>query len=235
MADPKTYTQEELDAKLAELAAEKEALKANRDEALSEAKKAKSALKNYDGVDPAEYKTLKTAADEAARKAALAEGNLEVWKKQVTDAHQKERDGDQKRIDKLTRALERRLVDATLAESLAKADVDPTMLPLLKLEGRRYVRVKETDDDFEPLVADERGNALIADGKGTAMSVDDLVVQKLKAQYPGAFKGTGSSGGGAPKPGAGGGGANVIPAGDGAAFLASVGDISAGKKTVAVE
>lgn len=230
MADPKTYTEEEFQA----MVAERDALKANRDEALSEAKKAKAALKNYDGVDPAEYKALKDAADEAARKQALAEGNLEAWKKQVTDAHQKEREGDAKRIAKLTKALERRLVDASLAESLAKNDVDPTMLPLLKLEGRRYVQVKETDDDFEPLVADERGNPLVADGKGSAMTVDDLVVQKLKAQYPGAFKGTGSSGGGAPKPNAGGGGANVIPAGDGAAFLASVKDIAAGTKTVAV-
>jgi hypothetical protein len=49
VADDKTYTQAEVDALVAE---QTSGLKSNRDEALKEAKKAKEALKSYDGVDP---------------------------------------------------------------------------------------------------------------------------------------------------------------------------------------
>lgn len=229
MADPKTYTEDEVAA----IVAERDAIKANRDEALTEAKKAKAALKSYDGVDATEYKALKEAAAEAERKRALAEGNLDAWKKQVTDAHQAERAGDAKKIDKLTRALEKHLVDAQLATALAKNDADPSMLPLLKLEGRNYARMRETDDDFEAIISDAKGNQLVADGKGTPMTIEDLVVQRLKTQYPAAFRGTGSSGGGASKStgGASGGGGIVT---DGQSFLRNLDKIASGEMTVPV-
>lgn len=206
MADPKTYSQEEVDA----IIAERDAIKANRDEALTEAKKAKAALKAWDGKDPAKYEQLLAAAEEAERKKAAAEGDFTKLRDQLVEKHTAERAGDAKRIEKLNRALEQRLVDAQLTAALAKHDADPTMLPLLQLEGRRYVRVRETDDDFEAFVADEKGNPLVADGKGTPMGVDDLVTQTLKTKYPAAFRGSGSSGGGAPKSNAGGGGSGNV-------------------------
>jgi hypothetical protein len=199
VADPKTYSEEEYNAMIAE----RDALKANRDEILKEKKKADSALKNYEGIDPAEYKTLKEAADEAARKQALVEGNLEAWKKQVTDAHSKELGGRDTKIGKLTKAIERRLIDSELIRAIAAKKGDPD---LLLPYARQFGRVKETDEDFEGYVADERGNPLVADGKGTPMTFDLFVEQHLMTKFPRAFEGTGSSGGGAPKPNAGGGG-----------------------------
>jgi hypothetical protein len=194
VADPKSYTQEEVDA----IIAERDAIKANRDDALTEAKKAKAALKGYEGIDPAEYKKLKDAADEAARKAALAEGNLETWKKQVTDQHQKERESDAKRIAKYETAIARRLKEDELRKALV-GKADPTMMELLVEHGSKFIHVRETDDDFEHFVADAKGNPLVADGKGTPMDVSTFVDQRLKAQFPAAFLGSGSSGGGATK------------------------------------
>lgn len=228
MADPKTYSQDEVDA----IVAERDAIKANRDEALTEAKKAKAALKGYDGINPDEYKRLKEAADEAARKAALAEGNLEVWKKQVTDQHQKERDADAKRIAKMDTAISRRLRHDELRKALV-GKADPAMMELLVEHGSKYIHVRETDDDFEGYVADQKGNPLVADGKGTPMDVATFVEQRLKTQFPGAFLGTGSSGGGAPKStGGASGGEKTISANDTKAWNANLADIASGKVKV---
>jgi hypothetical protein len=229
VADPKTYSEDEYNAMIAE----RDALKANRDEILRESKKAKDALKNYDGVDPAEFKTLKEAAAEAERKKAASEGDFKALEKQLIDRHTAELGVKDAKIGKLNKALEKRLIDAKLAESLAKHEAEPTMLKLLQLEGRQYVRVRETDDDYEEYVVDAKGNPLIADGKGTAMTVDDLVVQRLKTDYPAAFKGSGSSGGGASKSTPGGsGGVKVIAAGDKKGFIDNLADIASGKAQV---
>jgi len=226
--DPKTYTEEEFEQAVTARAAEAAAgLKANRDELLREAKKAKDALKAYDGIDPSEYKALKAAAEEAERKRAVDEGNFASLEKQLVDRHQKEIGVKEARIEKLNRALERRLVEAKLAEALAKAEADPSMMPLLLLEGQRHVRVRETEDDFEEYVADERGNPLVADGKGTPMDVQTFVGETLKAKYPSAFRGSGSTGGGAGRSGAAG-GTRTISAADNAAFMANLADIAKG-------
>lgn len=230
MADPKTYTEEDFNAKVAEL----EALKANRDEILGEAKKAKAALKNYDGVDPTEYKALKDAAAEAERKRAASEGDFETLKKQLIEKHGSEKQGLEGKISKLTKALERRLVEAELTQSLVKAGAKKTMLDLLVLRGRDSVKVRETDDGFEQFVADAGGNPRIADGKGTPMSIDDLVLQDLRSKYPDAFEGTGSSGGGASKSAASGGGGSpkVIASTNSPEFLAGLVDVASGKTKI---
>lgn len=223
----KSYTQEQVDSMIAEREA---GLKANRDEALREAKKAKELAKRYEGVDPDEYKTLKEQAAEAERKKALAEGNLEVWKKQVTDQHQKELDAAAKRIAKYEGAVGKRLRQDELRKALT-GKADPSMMELLVEHGSKYVHVKETDDDFEQYVGDEKGNPLVADGQGTPMTLDQFVDQRLKAKFPGAFLGTGSSGGGASKSQGGAlGGAKTIAAGDMHNHLE---EVMSGKVTVA--
>lgn len=227
MADPKTYTEEEV----AEIRAEKEAVKANRDEALTEAKKAKAALKAYDGIDAVEYRALKTAKDEADRKAALAEGNLEAWKKQVTDAHQKEREADAKRLSKYESALDRRLKQDELRKALI-GKVDPQYMDLLVEHGQKFIKVRETDDDFEQFVADEKGNPLVGDGKGSPMTIEQFVDQSLKTKFPGAFLGTGSSGGGATKSIGGASGVRTVAAGDKKGFIDNVEAIARGKVEV---
>lgn len=218
-------TEEELNAKIAEHTA---GLKANRDEALKEAKDAKAKLKAYDGVDPAEYRALKEAAQEAERKAAEAKGDFTAWQKQTLQQHEKVVGEKDAKIGKLTRAIEKRLVEAKLTEALAKAGAKEKMLDLLTLAGQRYIKVRETDEDFEEFVTDDRGNPLVADAKGNPMTVQQFVEQTLKTQYPDAFQGTGSTGSGAARSAPSGGGASVVTAGDNDAFIRNVEAIAKG-------
>lgn len=211
---------------------ERDALKANRDEILKEAKDAKSRLKNYDGVDPTEFKKLKEAAEEAERKKAAAEGDFTKLQQQMAERHQAELAAEKKRTEKALAALERRKV-AKLTEALAKADALPDMMDLLVLKGSASVRLREGEEDWEEYVADEKGNPLVADGSGTPLGLQQFVEKQLKAQYPAAFKGSGASGGGASKSNAGGGATTFDPAtNDGAAFLRNVEAISKGTVSV---
>lgn len=191
----KVYTQEEVDALIAE---RESGLKANRDEALREAKQAKAALKNYDGVDPEEFKRLKKAAEEAEVRKAAAEGDWKALEKQLIERHQSELTGRELREKKLESALTKRLTSDELRKALTGKAV-PEMMELLVEHGAKYVRVRETDEDFEQYVSDEKGNPLVADGQGTPMTVEMFVDQQLRQKFPGAFLGTGSSGGGASK------------------------------------
>lgn len=220
MADPK-YTEEEYNA----MVAERDALKANRDEALGEAKRAKKALQNYDGVDPTEYKSLKDAAAAAEEKRAAAEGDFNTLKKQLVENHQKELGARDGKIGKLTKALERRLIQAELTKAIAAKKGDPE---LLLPYAERFARTKETDDDYEAFLVDQAGNPRYSDGQATPMTFDAFVEQELMTKFPRAFEGTGSSGGGAPKSNAGGGGVKRIASGDNAAFLANLDAIAKG-------
>lgn len=233
-SESQTYTAEDIDRLVQEkLATEREALLANRNEALDEAKRAKKLLAKYEGVDPDEFKRLKEAAAQAERKKAEAEGDFRALEKQLVERHTQELKAKDDRAAKLQRALEKRLVEAQLAAELAKAELaDPTFMPLLMLEGQRHVKVRETDDDFEAFVADEHGQPLVADGRGTPMTVGDYVQQTLRSQYPPAFRGTGSSGGGAVKSAPGGGGARVVSVSDNSAFLANLEGIAHGSVQV---
>lgn len=201
MADPKTYTEEEYNAVMQE----REALKANRDEALTEAKRAKAALKAWDGKDPSKYDELLRAAQEAEQKKAAAEGDFTKLRDQLVEKHTGELAAKDKRMSKLESALDRRLRQDELRKALT-GKADPTMMELLVEHGSKFVKVRETEDDFEHYVTDERGNQQFSDGKATPMTVDLFVEQSLKTKFPGAFLGTGSSGGGATKSTAGGGG-----------------------------
>lgn len=228
VADPKTYTQEEFDA----VVAERDAQKANHDALIKEAKTAKAALKNYDGVDPTEFKALKAAAEEADRKKAAAEGDFTKLQAQMAEKHQVELEAERKRTTKALAALEKRKV-AKLTEALAQAEVLPDMMDLLVLKGSASVRLREGEDDWDEFVADAKGNPLVADGAGTPMTLAQFVDKDLKAKYPGAFKGTGSSGGGAAKSTASGGHTSFNPAtDDGQAFMRNVAAISKGEMTL---
>jgi hypothetical protein len=225
VADPKTYTEDEFNA----MVAERDALKGNRDEILKEAKKAKDALKNYDGIDPAEYKTLKSAAEEAERKRAASEGDFKSIEAQLKALHQKELETVNTKLGKTQKALERRLVQAELTKAIAARKGEPD---LLLPYAEKFVKVKETDDDYEAYIVDAGGNPRFADGKGTPMDFGAFVEQELMVKYPRAFDGTGSSGGGATKSNPGGGGAKVVAAGDSKAFMDNLEGIASGKVQV---
>lgn len=223
-----TFTQDEVNSMIAEQVA---GLKAKTDELLSEAKRAKNALKSYDGVDPTEFKRLKEAADQAERDKAAAAGDFKALEKQMAERHTVELSERETKISKMQRALERKVVESELVRAIAAKKGDPD---LLLPYARQYARMRETDDDFEGFVSDERGNPLVSDGKGTPMDFSAFVEQHLMLKFPRAFEGTGSSGGGAPRSSAGGGGGGPkrISAGDNNAFITALKDIANGKVTV---
>lgn len=224
MADEKTtFTKEELDAEVA-------GLKANKDEAIKEARKAKERLAAYDGVDVDEYKKLKAQAAEAEQKKAEASGNFEALKKQLIDQHTAEKQSLEKRNAKFETALSKRLKQDELRRALTGKAL-PEYTELLLEHGVKYLGIRETDDDFEQFVHDGKGNPRVSDGVGTQMSIDAFVEQDLKTRFPGAFMGTGSSGGGATKSTAGGGGSSKTVT-DGQDFLRNISGIVKGEVQV---
>lgn len=230
-----TFTKEEVDALIAErIAAETEGLKKNRDELAKEAKAAKAKLAAYDGVDPEEHKRLKQAAEEADRKKAAAEGDFTKLRDQMVAKHNEELAGRDKRITKFESALNRRLTTDELRKALT-GKVQPEYAELLVEHGSKFLKVQETEDDFEYVITDGKGNAMVADGKGSPMNIDQFVEQTLKAKYPGAFLGTGSSGGGASRSTGGAGGANgvtTIARGDQKGFIDNLEGIAKSKVEV---
>lgn len=205
MTAPKTYTEEEMQAAISE----KTKIVAKNQELLDEAKSAKKRLAEYDGLDPAEAKQLKQKALDAEASAAAARGDVSVREKQLIEKHTEETRKATEKIAKRDRAIAKRTAEAELRAALAAADADPEYQDLLLLEGERFVKAVEHDDDFIAIVTDAKGNARVADGQGTPFSIAQFVEQDLKAKYPGAFKGTGSSGGGASR--AAGGASGVTP------------------------
>lgn len=220
------YTQEEVDAMVQEKTTK---LSAHAEELLTETKRAKQALREYDGVDLKKFKELKDAAETAERARLTADGDFKSLEKQMAERHTSELAGRDQQIGKMTKVLERRLVEAELIRAIAGKKGDPD---LLLPYAKQYGRMRETDDDFEGYVSDERGNPLVADGKGTPMDFGTFVEQHLMVKFPRAFEGVGSSGGGAPKTragGGGGGGPKSIPSNDNDAFISSLADIASGK------
>lgn len=222
MPDPKTYTQEEYDA----MVAERDKLKAKRDELLQEAKDAKAALRAYEGIDPVKAKHLQKAADDAEAAAAAARGDFTAREKQLVERHTEEREADAKKAAKLQRAVERRTAEAEIRKAIAKAKGN---VELLLPHAMPFVKVRETDDDFEAYL-EEKGQPIVSDGKGTPMDFDTFVTERLRSKFPDAFEGTGSSGGGASKSAAGGGAVRVIPA-DAPWSRTDIADIAKGKAT----
>ena len=231
--ESETYTKEQVDAMIAErLASEVEGLKKNRDEIAKEAKAAKARLTAYDGIDPEEFKRLKAAAEEAEHKKAAAEGDFSKLKEQMVQRHQQELGTRDKRVAKLESALNRRLTTDELRKALT-GKVLPEYAELIVEHGARFLKVQETDDDFDVVITDGKGNALVADGKGSPMTLEQFVDQNLKSKFPGAFAGTGSSGGGATRStGGASGGSKTIASTNSPEFIASLKGISDGSVTV---
>ncbi len=228
-----TFTQEQVDAMIAErLASETSGLKQSQSELLKEAKLAKSKLAAYEGVDPEEFKRLKSAADETERKRLAAEGDYTKLREQLVERHNSELTAKEKRIAKYEAGLNRRLTTDELRKALS-GKVLPEYAELLVEHGAKFLRLKETDEDFDYEITDGKGNVVVADGKGSPMTMDLFVDQTLKAKYPGAFTGTGSSGGGATKSTGGASGAvGTIQRGDNKGFLDNLAGIASGKVDV---
>lgn len=171
-------------------------------------------LKAFEGLDPksarSALKKVKELGDlDPAREAdRLASEKFEAAKGQLVQQHEStlaERDAMigvlSKNLDKFARS-ER----ARAAISAAGGNVKlllPHVLDQLKLE--------EKDGVYDVRVVDANGNQRIADGKGTAMSIDGLLAEMRNAtEFAGAFKTDKPSGSGIPN-GSGGTGGTGTP------------------------
>lgn len=174
-------------------------LKANRDEALKEAKKLRDQLKAFEGVDAARYRELTEAATKAEEEKAKAAGNWDSMKQQLITEHTKAADALGARVTKRDQVIQKLLAENVVRQALTEAaaiDADlalPHVLP--------HVRVVETDDPdmpFRAVVVDAKGNERIAGAKGEPLGIAGLVTElKGNPKYGALFKGSGAAGSGA--------------------------------------
>lgn len=222
-------TQDELDALIAErLAAEVDGLKKNQAEALKEAKAAKARLAAFDGVDPEEFKRLKQASEDAERKRLAGEGDFKALEQQLIKKYESEIEKERGVSSRYRGSLEEYLIDAEAMRELAQHSDSPGLL-LPHVKSR--MKVVEQDGRFTARIVDDHGNVRIGKGQGSApMTLSELMDEmKQDKTFAPAFRGSGSSGGGASRSSGGAGGARTIAANDADAFLANLKEIAAGK------
>lgn len=219
-----TFTQDQVDAMIAErLTTEVAGLKASQSELLRESKAAKAKLANYEGVDPEKYKALVKNAEDAETKRLQGEGDWKAMEAQLVKKYEgviQEKEGVSSRY---RGAVEKHLIDADAIRELAQHSDSPGLL-LPHVKSR--MKVIEQDGQFIARIVDEQGNVRIGKGQGSApMTLPELMDEmKNDKTFAPAFRGSGSSGGGAAKSHAGGGSKSTFnPAtATGADFLANI-------------
>lgn len=234
MAGEPSFTQEQVDTMIAErLASETEGLKKNQAEVLKEAKAAKAKLASYEGVDPEKYKALVKAAEDAETKRLAGEGDWKAMEAQLVKKYEGVIESEKGVASRYRGSLEQHLIDAEAIRELAQHSDSPgLLLPHVKAQ----MKVLEQDGQFHARIVDAAGNVRIGKGQGSApMTLGELMEEmKTDKTFAPAFRGSGSSGGGAAKSHAGGGSKTFNPAtATGADFLASMKGLTDGTVTVA--
>ena len=171
------------------------ALEAEREEA----KKWKEKAKQYDGFDPEELKKLKAAKELADRERDIELRNFEKVLKEDQEKWQGEVKVREERITKLESALHSALVDNALTrEVVAKGGSPRVLLPSL----RDSLKLMEVDGETVAVAVDAKGQPrLKAEAKhaNDYMGAEELVDEiRADPEFAANFKGTGSTGGGAP-------------------------------------
>jgi hypothetical protein len=165
----------------------------------AEAKKWKEEAKKFDGFDPAELKKLKEAAELAEREKDIQRGNFEKVLNQEKEKWQAEIDLQKERNVKLEAGLNNALIDSAALREITARDgythllLGPVKdrLQLMELNGETIAVA--VNPKGEPRLKAEPEHA--HDYMGPAELVAEM---KGDPEYAPAFKGTGSSGSGAP-------------------------------------
>jgi hypothetical protein len=225
VADPQTFTQEQVDAMVQEKLA---AAKAEGDKAFSslwdEAKAAKQKLKDYEGVDPNEYRSLKdklTQLEQQAKaeKAGITSQELDRLRGEVRadlEAQYQPHITKAQQLAAENRALK---LDSVVKAQMAQAGVRSERIDALyRLTADEF----DLTDDGKPMVKSRMGTP-----------VEKFVGEELVKQYPEFFAGSGSSGGGAPRSSGGAGTrAPTRISNDPASLLANIDRLAKGEVTV---
>jgi hypothetical protein len=165
----------------------------------AEAKKWKEEAKKYDGFDPDEHKKLKEAAKLADREKDIQRGNFEKVLGEEKQRWQTELEVREQRISKLEGALEGALIDAAATREIAASSGNTrVLLPWVKAQ----LKLIEHNDQTIAVAIDGKGEPRLKvepehahDFMGPRELVEEL---KADPEFAVNFKGTGSSGGGAP-------------------------------------
>lgn len=181
-------TDEEKAALGATFDADTTGLKAKNAELLAKLKE----LKQYDGIDPDEYRTLKEQAAKADEERLKKAGEFDTLKKQLIEAHGKEKTALEARLATLTKSLEEHVLIATATQAIAaEKGIAPLLMPHVKARTR-------LDESGRPVVVDESGTVRI-DAKGQPLTIAALVAE-MKADvavFGRAFEPSGAAGSGA--------------------------------------
>ena len=146
---------------------------------------------------------LQAAADVDTSKLKVEE-QVEVVRKQLTDAHQLDMERVGKQVTGLKSALETELIDNAVTTALTEANGNAK---LLLPHVRTSVKVVEEDGTFRAVVVDSSGNERFSTTKaGEKMGIGELVGEfKVNETFAGAFAADNGGGGGGGDDGRGGG------------------------------
>lgn len=149
-------------------------------------------LKPLKDIDPDEYTKLKSLAGEIEEKRMRAAGEFDNLKKQLLDAHAKEKTEWEAERTKLRKSLEDNVLTRSAIEAITSEKGSPELLmPHLKSRTK-------LDDNGNVIVVDESGNVRV-DAKGEPVTVSTLVAEmKQNAAFGRAFESTIPNGSGTP-------------------------------------
>lgn len=225
MADePKTYTEDEVAARIAEA---NRALEKKRDELLTEAKAAKKAAADLrEQHEQATARLQELEQNMAAQSAGVGDEKLKELREQMRADFERQYTPYKTRVGELEASLGEK--DSKIRELL----LDNNVKDILGKAGARAERVEDlfrlTRDRYD---LTDSGEVILKDNR--EVPLDKWAREELSNEYPEFWNGSGSSGGGASRSTAGGGGnVRTIAAGDGAALLANLEGVAKGQVAV---
>lgn len=150
-----------------------------------------SQFKQFDGIDPEKYRSMESAATKLEEERLLKAGEFDNLKKQLLDAHGKEKAALEAKIESLNKSVTENVLKAQITDAIAKADGSTLLL------SPHVASRTKLDENYHPVVVDESGNVRVK-ADGTPMAIADLIAEMKTdvANYGGAFKASGANGSG---------------------------------------
>lgn len=194
--DPKVFTEEQVQARIAE---ETRGLKENKDKVLNELAEAKQKLKPWEGKDPERVAKVLEEHERLTADRQKAQGNWEEREATLRGDFKQQHDAVVGPLQVEVTTLKARLFDAVAvrdaSEAIAAAEGNPKLLlPVIRdelitveVEGRLVTAVKGLDGKPRYHATT---NALVT-------PTERVAELRANADYAGAFKGAPGSGGGA--------------------------------------
>lgn len=129
----------------------------------------------------------------------LLEAKLKSIQEQMSAKHKAELQAKEELLGKNQNYLKKMLIDDAAKSAIVKAGGNERTLTYLLPHVINSLSIQETENGFITQVRDEYGNPRIGDSNGSAMTVEQLVIEmKGKDLWGPAFPGTDKSGGGMP-------------------------------------